>query len=104
MTGEPQYGTTEAAYRRWIGSLGPLSERQSAEAEQVYVLAAQLDTARSEGVVAAVAGISRELRQLSAGIRDVSVPASSAEQETPPPTGVADEVARRRAERRRDAS
>lgn len=95
-----EYGPTERAYRKWVAGLGVLSERQSAEAEQVYTLARLLDTTRVESASAAAA-LSRELRQLSAGLRDVIAPAAPVEQATP--AGVADEVARRRAARRNEA-
>lgn len=103
LAGRP-VGPSEAAYRRWVAQLGELSERQAAEAQQVYAVAAQLDKARDSGMTSATAALSRELRQLASALRDVQVPAAApAVVEESVPVSVPDEVARRRAARRGSA-
>lgn len=100
---EPTYGPTETAYRRWVATLGPLSERHKAIAEELYVLAAGLDAYRvNNDATAAAAALARELRQTSAELRavgDVAVPPPAAAPPTP-----ADEIARRREDRRRSTA
>jgi hypothetical protein len=88
----------EQSYRTWIRGLGRLSARQAAIAEQVYAVAANLDTARTNGTpAAAVASLSRALFKAADAL-----PAERSEG-APRPTGPVDkvdEVARKRAERR----
>lgn len=93
------YGPVETAYRAWIEGLGRLSPRQTAVAEQVYAVAANLDTARMNGTpAAAVASLSRALSRAAD-----TLPSDRGDgAQVPPPAPVAgvDEVANRRRERR----
>jgi hypothetical protein len=96
-----EYGPTEAAYRRWIAGLGELSPRQAAEAEQVYAVARRLDNADG----GAASSLSRELRQLSAALREVrAAPAAESQDAAAPPVDPVDELARLRAERRKGSA
>lgn len=99
-----EMGTTEKAYRRWVRSLGRLSERQEAQAQAIYVMAAQLDAirdgiARGEPVLSgSSAAIFRALRLASGDMRDVQ--RLPEEPGTPAPSDdTVDEVAKARTRR-----
>lgn len=89
-----KYGECEASYRRWVESHGALSPRQETIAQTMYLLAAQMDMARVTAPGSWPAANSRELRQLSARLRDAAVVTPTATS-----TDSVDEVAAARAAR-----
>ena len=101
MAGRRAIGKVERSYRAWVATLGELSPRQKATAEQVYALAEQLDKA-TDVPVSAVATVSRELRVAAAELRDVAALPAPAPAEKPR-DGV-DEVKARRERRRAEAA
>src|SRR5688572_3480930 len=104
---KPVQGTTERAYREWIGSLGPLSARQRAQAETIYVLAASLDVARESGEASsAIAANARELRQAASEFREgstLATPVDTTKAPAPKGDGI-DEIGVKRAARLRKVS
>ena len=92
-------GPVETAYRSWIHGLGRLSPRQTAIAEQVYAVAANLDTARDNGTpAAAVSSLSRALLKVA----DALPTGERADQPAVPtsPVDGVDQVAEKRRQRK----
>lgn len=99
------HGPVETAYRAWIVTLGGLSPRQTAEAEHLYALAAQMDL-KSERPAAALATLSRAIAKTADRLRDEknAIPAMpAANPVVSEPVDEVEKARRARADRRGDA-
>jgi len=92
-------GTVEAAVRKLVASLGPMSARQVVAAESAYTIAQRLD---DEVDGAKSATLSRELRIVVATLQAAEAPAARAGVDEPgsdPVQRLQDELALKRAGR-----
>jgi hypothetical protein len=65
----PAYGPVETAFRAWVTTLGALSPRQTAEAEVLYRLAAEMDL-KTERPAAAYGTLRRAITATANELRD----------------------------------